>query len=525
MKSSIKRKQEPAWILQGYHEMTTLNQPWSLELPLLKLSSFSEPFTLSTAFRGVKIYGATGSGKSSGFGAVLGCAYLENGFGGLVLCAKADNDELNHWIKLSTFSSREKSIIHFGIKNYEHDFCLNIIEFLRTLNGYDTNDFQINIVTILKQITNNFRDQKVSSTDGFWDGVIEQYLTHLMTIALVKYKNSQITFEGLFVLFKALNSNTPFDELIPHFEQEASSNNDLRLALHFFSDEFQNLNEKTKSIVITALSSMLFKFNVGILKKLFGSIGNISPQWIMNGAVIVVNMPTEEYGEIGKISNLLWKFAFQKAVQNRKKLNDEFRPIFLWADEVQDYIHINDSKFQATARSKWCATVYLTQNIPGLRLALGGGYEAQDAIKSLDSNLVNSVFNQNIDEETNKYASTVFGLKKVQHKSKSTSGFFQPKATTTITEKEEFRVKNDIFRALKSGGKRNNYCVEFYASFPGLKMQYSFQESKYLDHKLFKLNQKNIYKNVVKNRSIYDVNFKDEISNFLNSKLNPNKGR
>ncbi|MFN3453753.1 MAG: type IV secretory system conjugative DNA transfer family protein [Pseudobdellovibrio sp.] len=516
MKAPFKRRTEPAWILKNYHEMTTLNQPWALDLPLLRLSPFSEPFTLATAFRGVKIYGATGSGKSSGFGAVLGCAYLEHGFGGLVLCAKADNDELNHWLRLSKLTSRENSIIHFGIKNTEQEFSLNIIEFLRTLNGNKTDDFQLNIVTILKQITNNFRDQKVSSSDGFWDGVTEQYLTHLMTIALIKYHDTQITFEVLFSLFKALNNNTPFDELIPNFEQEIMAKNDLRLALHFFSEEFQSLNEKTRSIVITALSSMLFKFNVGILKKLFGSTGNITPKWIMNGAVIVVNMPTEEYCEVGKISNLLWKYAFQKAVQNRQKLNDEYRPIFLWADEVQDYIHMNDSKFQATARSKWCATVYLTQNIPGLRLALGGGYEAQDAIKALDSNLVNSVFNQNIDEETNKYASAILGLKKVQHKSKSTSGFFVQRTTTTITEKEEFRVKNDAFRLLKSGGKKNNFSVEFYASFPGLSLQYSFQESSNLDHRKYQVNQKNIYKYVVKNTSIYDVNFKEEIQKIFN---------
>lgn len=516
MKSKNIRRIEPAWILRGYHEMTTLNEPWDINLPLLKLAPFADPLTLATAFRGVKIYGATGSGKSSGFGAVLGAAYLENGFGGLVLCAKSDNDELNHWMKLSQLTARENSIIHFGIKNQEYDFSFNIIEFLRTLNGRSTYDFQLNIVTILKQITNNFKDQKVSNSDGFWDGVTEQYLTHLITLALVVCKDSQITFDVLFDLFKRMNNNTPFDEIIPDFELEISTNYDLKLALQFFSEEFQNLNEKTRSIVVTALSSMLFKFNVGILKKLFGSTGNITPKWIMNGAVIVVNMPTEEFGEVGKICNLLWKFAFQKAVQNRQKLNNELRPIFLWADEVQDYIHANDSKFQATARSKWCATVYLTQNIPGLRLAMGGGYEAQDAIKSLDSNLVNSVFNQNIDEETNKYASTVLGTKTVKNKSVSTQGVFLEKNSTTITEKEEFRVKNNAFRLLKSGGIKNNYCVQFYASFPGLRLQYSFDETRALDHRLCTINQKNIYKYVMKNNRIYDVNFSEELKKYFN---------
>lgn len=121
------------------------------------------------------------------------------------------------------------------------------------------------------------------------------------------------------------------------------------------------------------------------------------------------------------------------------------------------------------------------------------------------------MFNQNIDEETNKYASQVLGLKKVQHKSKSTYGFFVQRTTTTITEKEEFRVKNDAFRMLKSGGKKNGYYVEFYASFPGLRVGYSFSESRSLDHKLFKINQKNIYRNVIKNSSVYDIEFKEEI--------------
>ena len=517
MKSPFKRRLEPAWILKGYHEMTTLNRPWRLDQPLLSLGPFADAFTLETAFRGTKIYGATGSGKSSGFGAALGCAYLEHGFGGLVLCAKADNDELDHWLKLAKLSGREKSIIHFGIKNQEIDLKFNVIEFLRHLNKSSKNDFQINIVTLLKQITNNFKDQKVSNSDGFWDGVTEQYLTHLITIALVICQDTQITFETLFDLFKSINNNVAFDELIPDFEAKIFANSDLKLAVSFFAVEFQELNEKTRSIVITALSSMLFKFNVGMLKNLYGTTGNISPKWIMNGAVIVINMPTEEFGEVGKISNLIWKFAFQKAVQSREKLNGEYRPIFLWADEVQDYIHANDSKFQATARSKWCATVFLTQNIPGLRLALGGGSAAQDAIKSLDSNLVNSIFNQNIDEETNKYASTVLGLKKVQHKTESFTGFWSSRRTITMSEKEEPRVNFDAFRRLKSGGQNNGFRVEFYASFPGKKLHYSLSEGSYLDHKKFEINQKNIANYVIKNTHIYDSNFQEELKK-INSK-------
>jgi hypothetical protein len=48
----------------------------------------SHGFTIADATAGVSVFGATGSGKTSGAGKLLAHAYLKNGFGGLVLCAK-----------------------------------------------------------------------------------------------------------------------------------------------------------------------------------------------------------------------------------------------------------------------------------------------------------------------------------------------------------------------------------------------------------------------------------------------------
>lgn len=489
---------------------------WKLSDKLFKLGYFSSSFTIEMAFRGIKIYGSTGSGKTSGMGRVIGLSYLEHGFGGLVLCAKADNDELNNWKDMAEITQRQNSIIHFGIKNKDEQFCFNILEFLRRLNPDSQNEFQLNIVTILKYITNNFKDQKLSQSDGFWDGVVDQYLTHLVTLTLSVLKEKELTFFSLHEVFSALNQNVSLDEIIEDFSQVADNNHDLKLAYFFFEKEFKELNEKTRSIVITAISSMLFKFNIGMLKTLFGGKGNITPNWIMSGAVIVINMPTEEYGEIGKISNILWKFAFQKATQHRQNLNGQLRPIFMWADEVQDYIHVNDAKFQATARSKWCASVFITQNRPGLRLALGGGSIAEDALKTLDSNLVNSVFHQNTDEDTNKYASQIFGLKIVKHKSTNSGGFWSSKYSVTESEKEEFRIKNQDFRTLKNGGKKNQFKVESFVSFPGAFLQLCFRTGESLDNKKVALSQKNSYASVIKNKSHHDIDFKSYLTGTTN---------
>ena len=65
----------------------------ALNVPLLYLSDV-DPFTLNDATQGVQIFGGVGSGKTSGSGRALAHAYLNAGFGGVVLCAKADEADL-----------------------------------------------------------------------------------------------------------------------------------------------------------------------------------------------------------------------------------------------------------------------------------------------------------------------------------------------------------------------------------------------------------------------------------------------
>lgn len=513
----FQRPIEPAWVLKSYHESTTCSQPWQLSDKLFSVGPFSQAFTLEMAFRGTKIYGATGAGKSSGLGRVIGTSFLENGFGGLVLCAKSDNDELKNWEFMARIAQRQRSIIHFGIKNSQTSFSFNILDYLRSMYGQSSSDFQMNLVTLLKQITNDFKDKKLSHSDGFWDDVVDQYLTHLVTISLLIVRDSELNFTVLYEVFDKLNMDVDFDDLIENFSDMVLKNNNLRLAYQFFGKEFKNLNDKTKSVVITAISSMLFKFNIGMLKTLFSSTTNITPQWIMSGAVIVINMPVEEFGEIGKIANLIWKFAFQKAVQNRKNINEQLRPVFLWADEVQYYLSTEDVVFQSTARSKWCASVFLTQNRPSLRLALGSGAMADDAIKALDANLINSVFHQNTDDDTNTYAATIFGKKTIKVKSKSYSGIWSEKTTVTESEKEVDRVPKSTFRTLKYGGKKNKFIVESYVNFPGASLQYDFSENKNLDQKIVSIKQRDFYKQVYKNKYVYDVDFETQTTSLINN--------
>lgn len=70
--------------------------PFDLDRPLIELVSGSEKsaWTIRHAVEGVQVYGGIGSGKTSGSGRLLALKYLNAGFGGLVLTAKADEKRL-----------------------------------------------------------------------------------------------------------------------------------------------------------------------------------------------------------------------------------------------------------------------------------------------------------------------------------------------------------------------------------------------------------------------------------------------
>lgn len=72
----------------------------------------ANPFTLDDATKGVHVFGASGSGKTSGSGKALARAYLNHGMGGLVLTAKPE--DVQDWLSYAKETGREEDVILFG---------------------------------------------------------------------------------------------------------------------------------------------------------------------------------------------------------------------------------------------------------------------------------------------------------------------------------------------------------------------------------------------------------------------------
>src|SRR5262249_28548353 len=127
------------------HETRLRESNWPLNLPLVRFSERSEDiWTLSDAFQGVSIMGENGSGKTSGSGKHLARKFLQNGFGGLVLCFKTDEADL--WRSYLQHTGRETDGRFFCI---DEAFRFNFMDYEARSSGLD---FAENLVTLLVDI-------------------------------------------------------------------------------------------------------------------------------------------------------------------------------------------------------------------------------------------------------------------------------------------------------------------------------------------------------------------------------------
>lgn len=211
----------------------------------------------------------------------------------------------------------------------------------------------------------------------------------------------------------------------------------------------------------------------GHLRELFCADTNLTPEVVEKGAILVVDLPVKVFGELGTIAQVLWKYAWQRAIE-RRNLSKNGRAVFLWADEAQNFLTSNDMQFQTTCRSSRVATVYLTQNVSNVYATLGGKEKGEHEAASLFANLNTKVFHANGDPVTNEWAAQLIGRSKQfliggsssrpregwpwEHGLEAVTESGQ--TTASFNEQWQFEVEPGKFTQLRTGGPANGWCVE-----------------------------------------------------------------
>ncbi len=445
------------------------------------------PWTLRHATMGTQIFGATGSGKSSGSGKTIAKSFLKNGFGGIVLCAKPG--ERKEWEEYARLTNRSKDLIVFSGNS---NLCFDPLNYESKRVGIGGGEV-LNIVDLIMRLYEIGQSFMSSSggveTERYWENALRRAVSR--SVELLLSVREDVTIEKLrriivdsgkeehFKDFKEYIfafQNVPKDD--PDYELLKEAVNDtvrknycLQLMQNakilqnqsklssdrfyflqsYYLNEYYLLSEKTKSTVSEYYLGLVEPFLSGVLKKHF--VGRCDSQLLPEvtyekGKIIILDFSIKEYLLSGAYAQGIYKYLWQQTME-RRDISKNNRPVFMWADESQYFIDPkHDALFQTTARSALVCTVYLTQNINNYYFAMGSN-NPESRTKSLVGNLATKIFHANSDFDTNEFASNVISKKE---KIKTTINFGDKSATKSNVSNYEYQVEPSEFISLQTGG-------------------------------------------------------------------------
>ncbi len=459
------------------------SSPWPLSTPLLQLSR-DDVWTAADAVEGTLILGATGSGKSSGPASSIARAMLSAGFGGLVLTAK--RDERAQWEQLCRDTGRLADLKVFG-RNGDLRFNPFEYELKREGGGGGLTENICGLISVVLDAADRSSSSAGRDGDQFWGRACDQLLRNCVDL-LIMARDAVAIPELHRLLVSAPQSIEQMRseqwrresfcfECLKAAEKRpktAVQLHDLGVVADYFMLEFPSLNSKTRSIVISMLTSMTDVLGRGVARYLFCEDTNITPEAALDGRIILIDLPLKEYGDVGLFAATLWKTQFQRAME-RRDVSRNGRFVFLFADEAQNFVTPDtDMQFQATCRSARVATVMISQSLANFEVAMGGGPKAKAEATGLLANLCTRIFCANSDSETNEWASTMIG-RTLQFFGNGSSGHDNEDwleiafgcgrngaghTSAGYSESYEFALQPSAFVPLRTGGPRNSYQVD-----------------------------------------------------------------
>jgi len=438
----------------------------------------STGFTIADATCGVCVTGATGSGKTSGPGQLLAQAYLRAGFGGLVLCAKAD--ERAQWEAWAKAAGRGADLV---IVNADGQARFNFLDWEASRADHGAG-FAINVVALLDEIAGAI-DGGSGSGDGgenaFFRSAHRNLLTNLVELPILAGIPVSLP------LMRAIANSAPLSlsqrddpewqktsacwrilrEAEAATKDDADARWDFEECRSYWEHDFPALSDRTRSIITLMFGVLVRPFITRPLRRLFSEDTTVVPEdTFIHGKIVIVDLSVAEYRLAGRVAALAWKWCFQVAVMRRRAVTADDRRAFLWCDEAQAFTTPHDTEFAAVCRSSGGCIVYLTQQREGIRRVL----RSDDATENLLANLQTKFFCQNTGA-TNHWAANLIGERHVKITSTSIGRSGQPgsdigqaeaqgQAGIQRSEQKRHFLESSAFQRLRRGAPANNFEVE-----------------------------------------------------------------
>ena len=363
----------------------------------------------------MQIFGGIGSGKTSGSGKTIAKAFLQMGFGGLVLCAKPDERET--WQDYALETGRLDDLVIFDASGASTFNFLNY-EMKRPGAGAGYTDNIVRLFITLLEVAE--RSKSGGGNDPYWIRATKQLLRNAVDLCAIA------TGEISLPLLYDIVMSAPQDaeqlhnadwqaaslcyQLVEQGEAKAKdewTGYDFESTARYWLSEFPTLDPRPRSGIVSMFTSMADNFLRRPFRQLFCSKTSLIPEQTHTGKIIVMDLPVKEFGASGRAAQVMFKFMWQQAIE-RRDIAARPLPCFLWVDEAQNFVVDYDMQFQATARSARACTVYLTQNLSNY-YAEFGGQSGKFRADSLVGNMQTHIYHAMNDPTTCRFAADVIG--------------------------------------------------------------------------------------------------------------------
>ena len=433
----------------------------------------SDPFTVRQCLNGgVCVIGRAGSGKTSSSGKLLARSIVGMpDSGGLITAAKPE--DLGDWVKLFAAAGRSDDLLIFGPNE---SLRFNLLGYVLAMGG-DTRDVT-KCITVIGE-TLRGADKKGGELADFWEREQERMIFN--AIEVIKLAGETVSAPNIQKFIHTAPQNkeeirtdewrrkfcSQCHEAAHERKKTPVEEHDFRLAADYWLSEFPTMADKTRSSILTGVMGILHVFNTGLVRELVSTGTNVTPDDMLRGKWIIVNMPPAEYGDTGALVAAGWKYLTQKMVLRRKP-EDRHNVVTIWCDEAAQFVNSYDSHYITQCRGYRGCLVFLTQSLASYYGALKGDAGRNQA-DALLTNFSTRIFHAVGDAKTAQWASEMIGNEMETFVSTSDNPSETPfddlfkasRCTTSVSFQYQPAIQTKVLmHGLRTGGLDNNLICD-----------------------------------------------------------------
>ena len=264
-----------------------------------------------------------------------------------------------------------------------------------------------------------------NNTESYWLDKAEEVLTECIKLCRL-YNNGYVTFTELHKLVTIPNYYKEKISVLKNLFISSKFNNrqiyELNASLDFFEKEFNNLDSRTKGILISEITRITGTFVSDYdVKNTFCSPKNKLTftgfdEVLSKGKIVVLNMNIFEYDTLSKIIATYLKLDFQTEVMSHLAKNMSRTSAFI-CDEYDKFASKTDGEFFSLSREAKCINILSTQSYSSLKTTL----KDEATVKVIIQNLINKIWFRTDDIFTIEEAQKQLGKEDKEKISKSIS--------------------------------------------------------------------------------------------------------